>query len=163
MAPITVRNRLRRDRGAALVELAVVLPLLLVVIAGIVDFGFALQRYEVLANAAREGARLSSEPGYDAAAVTARVRGYVKQGLNLDDTTLATLMPLGTSVGISSPTLTMPLAGGGTATLTSTRVDVFYHHQFMLMHRVLGLINKSWGQSITLHASSLMRTQVGGS
>ena len=144
-------------------ELAVILPLLLVVTAGIVDFGFALQRYEVIANAAREGARLATEPGYDAAAVTARVRGYVKQGLNLDDTALDALMPSGTSVGISNPTVTMPLAGGGTAALPSTRVDVFYHHQFMLMRPVLGLINKSWGQSITLHASSLMRAQVGGS
>ena len=42
---------------------------LLVVIAGIVDFGFAFQRYEVITNAAREGARLGSMSGYNAAFV----------------------------------------------------------------------------------------------
>jgi len=151
------------DKGAALLELALVLPLLLVVIAGIVDFGFALQKYEVIANGAREGARLASEPGYDAAAITARVRGYVKQGMNLDDATLAVVMPSGTSVGVTNTTLTMPLAGGGNAAMPSTRVDVFYHHQFMLMGPIMGLINKSWNQSITLKASSIMRAQVGSS
>ena len=124
MAPIEAQNGRRAERGAALVELAVVMPLLLVVTAGIVDFGFALQRYEVIANGAREGARLASEPGYDAAAVQARVRGYVKEGLNLTDATLNAVMPAGTSVIVSNPTLTMPLVGGGSAALPSTRVDV---------------------------------------
>ena len=151
-----------RERGAALVELAMILPLLLVVTAGIVDFGFAFQRYEVIANAAREGARLASEPGYDAAAITARVRGYVKAALNLDDATLGLVMPPGTSVNVANTSLTMPLAGGGTAALPSVRVDAFYHHQFMLMRPILGLINKSWGQSITFQASAIMRSQVGG-
>ena len=34
------------------------LPLLLLVVFGIIDFGFMFQRYEVVTNAAREGARL---------------------------------------------------------------------------------------------------------
>ncbi len=64
MVPITARVRLfRTDRGAALVEFALVLPLLLVIIGGIVDFGFLFQRYEVVTNAAREGARLAVLPG----------------------------------------------------------------------------------------------------
>ena len=46
----------RGERGAALVEFALALPMLLVVLAGIVDFGFVFQRYEVITNAAREGA-----------------------------------------------------------------------------------------------------------
>ncbi len=59
----------RGERGAALVEFALALPLLLVVLAGIVDFGFVFQRYEVITNAAREGARLATLPGYDSTAV----------------------------------------------------------------------------------------------
>ncbi len=61
MAQIVASNVDSRERGAALLELALVLPLLLVVIAGIVDFGFAFQRFEVITNAAREGARLGTE------------------------------------------------------------------------------------------------------
>ena len=67
MAPIRLqRSTGGAERGAALVEFALAVPLLLVVIAGIVDFGFVFQRYEVITNAAREGARLASLPGYDA-------------------------------------------------------------------------------------------------
>ncbi|WP_323097583.1 TadE/TadG family type IV pilus assembly protein [Intrasporangium sp. YIM S08009] len=47
----------RRERGAAAVEFAIVLPVLFLVIAGIVDFGRAFYAQIELSNAAREGAR----------------------------------------------------------------------------------------------------------
>jgi Flp pilus assembly protein TadG len=50
--------RRRRDRGAAAVEMAIVLPLLLMVIAGIADLGRAFYYQLVISNAAREGARM---------------------------------------------------------------------------------------------------------
>jgi Flp pilus assembly protein TadG len=50
-------TRTRQDRGASAVEFALVLPLLLLVIAGIVDFGRAFFTQVILTNAAREGAR----------------------------------------------------------------------------------------------------------
>ena len=40
----TVPRMLRSNRGAELVEMALVMPLLLLLFAGIVDFGFAFQR-----------------------------------------------------------------------------------------------------------------------
>ena len=50
------RERLARgERGAELIEFALVLPLLLLLVLGIVDFGFMFQRLEVVTNAAREG------------------------------------------------------------------------------------------------------------
>ena len=51
--------RVRSQAGAELVEFALVLPILLLVFAGIVDFGLLLQRQQVVTNAAREGARLA--------------------------------------------------------------------------------------------------------
>ena len=60
-----IRRRLARyasDRGAELIEMAIVLPILLFIFAGIIDFGFMFQRYEVLTNAAREGARMGTLP-----------------------------------------------------------------------------------------------------
>lgn len=47
----------RRDVGAAMVEFALVLPLMLLVIGGVVDFGRMLFTEVTLTNAAREGAR----------------------------------------------------------------------------------------------------------
>lgn len=50
-------TRRRADRGASAVEFALVLPLFLLVIAGVVDFGRAFFTQVILTNAAREGAR----------------------------------------------------------------------------------------------------------
>ncbi len=47
----------RRDDGAAAVELALLLPILLIVVFGIVQFGFYYNATIELSGAAREGAR----------------------------------------------------------------------------------------------------------
>ena len=52
--------RTNSERGAALLEVALTLPLLLLVAVGIFEFGRAYQTWQVLTNAAREGARLRS-------------------------------------------------------------------------------------------------------
>ena len=72
--------RWRSEDGAQLVEFALVLPMLLLVVLGIAEFGFIFQRYEVVTNAAREGARIASLPGYSNADVQARVAAYVTAG-----------------------------------------------------------------------------------
>lgn len=53
-----MRSR-RGERGAAAVEMAIVLPLLILLLGGIVDFGRAFMREVILTNAAREGARVA--------------------------------------------------------------------------------------------------------
>ena len=50
----------RRSLGQALVETAIVLPILILLLAAVVDFGRAFDAYIVLTNAAREGARWGS-------------------------------------------------------------------------------------------------------
>jgi Flp pilus assembly protein TadG len=62
-----------RQSGAAAVELALVLPILLVLVFGIVDFGRAYNAQISLTQAAREGARVRAL-GADAAATTTRVQ-----------------------------------------------------------------------------------------
>ncbi len=48
------------DRGAAAVEFALLLPVLLLIVFGIVDFGRAINTQITLTQAAREGARLAA-------------------------------------------------------------------------------------------------------
>ena len=144
----------RGERGAALVEFALALPLLLVILAGIVDFGFAFQRYEVITNAAREGARLASLPGYnDQTIVDNRVRAYVMKGLNLPAGSLGAPMPAG-AVVLTNEDLTI---GGNT--VPTAVVTVTYQHTYLLLGPIMGLINKSWGGTITLTAVSQMRLE----
>jgi Flp pilus assembly protein TadG len=60
------RVRHDREHGAAAVEFALVFPLLIILIFGIIDFGLAMNSQIVLNNAAREGARTASLGGsYD--------------------------------------------------------------------------------------------------
>jgi Flp pilus assembly protein TadG len=50
----------RAETGAELIELAIVIPILMLLLIGIVDFAFLFQRWQVVTNATREGARLAS-------------------------------------------------------------------------------------------------------
>lgn len=51
-----------RERGASAVEFALVLPLFLLLIGGITDFGRAYYTQVVMTNAAREGGRAAMTP-----------------------------------------------------------------------------------------------------
>jgi Flp pilus assembly protein TadG len=52
------RVRRQDSRGQGLVELALILPVLILIFMGIVDFGRVIYAFNSVSNAAREGARL---------------------------------------------------------------------------------------------------------
>ncbi|HEX6809108.1 MAG TPA: TadE/TadG family type IV pilus assembly protein [Gemmatimonadaceae bacterium] len=79
-----VKSTFRSERGAAMVEFAIVLPILLLLVFGIIDFGRALYTLNNLTAAVREGARLAStqispDPttGGSMSAVSTAVKNYV--------------------------------------------------------------------------------------
>ena len=80
MKPQSMRWR-RDDRGTALIEMAFTLPLLLLISIGIIEFGRAFQTWQILTNAAREGARVAVLPGISDSMVTARVQEYIQAGV----------------------------------------------------------------------------------
>jgi Flp pilus assembly protein TadG len=61
------------DRGAAAVEFALLVPIFLVMVFGIMDFGLVLYSKTVVNNAAREGARTASLGGTLDQSVTAAI------------------------------------------------------------------------------------------
>lgn len=84
-----------KSRGQSLVEFAMVLPVLVIMIFGIIDFGMGLRSYIALTNATREGARFAAV-GNDAGAFPADCDGSsnttiigrvctAANGLNLDN------------------------------------------------------------------------------
>jgi Flp pilus assembly protein TadG len=66
------RSRKAPDHGSVVVEFALVVPVLLLIVFGIIDFGRALNAQIALTGAAREGVRLAAL-GYPNAAIQARV------------------------------------------------------------------------------------------
>lgn len=164
MAPIKPLRYRRGERGAALVEFALVLPLLLVVIAGIVDFGFLFQRYEVVTNAAREGARLASLPSYNGQTdlIRAHVRNYVQQGLSLTTAGINGTVPNSAAgVNIVNTTLSY-VVSGVTYQVPAVTVTVTYNHSFILLGPMLGLIGGNWGNTIAIVGTSQMRLETAG-
>jgi Flp pilus assembly protein TadG len=89
----------RRREGQSLVEFAVVLPVFLLILAGIVDFGLGLYSQMTVINAAREGARLGVVQPGDVSAIEARVEAMAA-GLDPSKLTVPTpicLRPSGSS------------------------------------------------------------------
>ncbi|MHB1319481.1 MAG: TadE/TadG family type IV pilus assembly protein [Anaerolineae bacterium] len=80
-----------RERGANLVELALILPLLLLLVAAVADFGRAFNSYIVINNAAREGARFAGRmyqtPSVDKFIRRAVIQEADNSGLDLEGVT----------------------------------------------------------------------------
>jgi hypothetical protein len=53
------------EKGASAVEFAIILPVLIMIVFGIFQFGFAFNKYISLTHAAREGARLAAVGLYE--------------------------------------------------------------------------------------------------
>ena len=55
-----IRTRSRHRNGATIVEFALVLPVLLALLIGIIEFGWMIKNHLTIANATREGARAAA-------------------------------------------------------------------------------------------------------
>ena len=73
-------KHLENERGTALLETALTLPLILLVSVSIFEFGRAYQFEQVITNAAREGARVAVLPGSTSSEVQTRVVAYLNSG-----------------------------------------------------------------------------------
>ena len=87
-------RRTTGERGSATVEFALLLPLLLLLIFGIIDFGRALNAQITLTQAAREGVRLAA---MDSSNVVSRTQAAATGLSNV--TVSATVCPVGASQG----------------------------------------------------------------
>lgn len=60
MVRITIFNRLKKNvRGAALIEFAIITPVLIILLLGIIEFGWLFNGWITITSAAREGARIA--------------------------------------------------------------------------------------------------------
>lgn len=116
------------QRGQALVELAIVTPLLLLLFCGAVDGGRILFTYIALEDAAQEGALFYSfEPTASLAAVEARVRSSSNHPEVVNATvtkSACSATTISVTATYSLPIIT-PIAGqifGGTFAMSATRV-----------------------------------------
>lgn len=143
---MTTKPRWRSERGAELIEMAVALPLLLLVVMGIVDFGFLFQRYLVLTNAAMEGARVAVLPGYTTADAQARATAYATTG--------------GVPLPVNAVATPVSLAGANGGSWPGMRITVTHVYRYQYIGPIAGLFGGSF-DSVTLTAQSTVRRQLG--
>ena len=145
MTQHTLKNRLKSERGAEVVEFALVLPMLLLLGLGIFDFGMLFQRYEVVTNAAREGARAGAV-GLTQAQVTAVVQTYLNAG---GLTATPTIQVTETTIGANP-------------TLNAVRVSVAYPNGSFIVGPLISMLGSSL-QTVTLTSAATMRVEIQGS
>jgi Flp pilus assembly protein TadG len=137
------------ENGSALLETAFILPIMLIISAGIFEFGRAYQTYEVVTNAAREGARVAILPNASTSDVNDRVNAYLNAGsLNSSSATVSVNQ---------SATVTV---GSGTA--TASTVTVSYPFSFVVLDPIARLINSgsnNFGSAFSLSSTAEMRNE----
>lgn len=86
------RSHGRGERGAGLAEFALVLPVLLMILFGIIEFGLAFSRSQAVEAAAREGGRLASLSSTTTADISNRVDATLG-GITFDTAPVVSVIP----------------------------------------------------------------------
>ncbi len=81
----TISTRLSAPRqGASVVEMALILPVFMMVLLGIVEYGRAMMVSQIVSNAAREGARRAILNGSSNAEVETHIRDFLATACRLE-------------------------------------------------------------------------------
>lgn len=146
------RGRLRNRSGQALVEFALVLPILMILTFAIIDFGRAWSASHALADAAREGLRIvvvkdASQGIPEAEAAIAARLAPLGISLAADQITWTTVDGTGTEVALTGePTRGDPV----TVTLT-------HDFQYLIIGRLLDWA--AGAENVDLQSSYTMRAE----
>lgn len=92
-----------RRRGAALVEVALVLPIFIMVTLGIIEFGRAMMVSQLVTNAAREGAREAIIDGSTNTKVRTSITNFLTQSVNVSADQVVITITVTPAVGNPDP------------------------------------------------------------
>ena len=139
-------KRLKLQAGSNIVEFALILPLLLVLVFGIIDFGLALFDKAVITNASREGARAGmvfSVPRLTDDQIRAVVQTYAGNYLVTFGT--PNLQTTITRVDVDG-------LGGNMSSGDTLSVTVEYPYNYLVMNKLIPALG-----SLNLSSTSVMR------
>lgn len=140
------KRLVRNQRGAALIETAITIPIILLISVAIFEFGRAYQTWQVVTNASREGARIAVISGTSDDDITAAVRNYMTSGR------LSEAASAGVSINRN-----VPLTLGSASVIT-----VNYPFQFIVLNPVIRLVNRNSNTGsapLTMQAVATMRNE----
>lgn len=138
---------IKNQRGSALLETAITIPIVLLVSVAIFEFGRAYQTWQVLTNAAREGARVAVIQGSTDQQVQDTVRNYLTSGRITN--------PASASININRN-----VAINGTDTASSITVN--YPFSFIVLNPVARLVvsgTNTGSAPVTMSSIATMRNE----
>ena len=147
-----LNQRGRGERGAALLEMALTLPLLLLVCVGILEFGRAYQTWQVLTNAAREGARIAVLQGMSDDVVRNRVKEYMAAGQ----------LPKANDAAVTIDINRNQTVSIGTGTASASQITVNYPFDFVVLDPIAKLATgqgSATPSTLNMVASATMRNE----
>jgi Flp pilus assembly protein TadG len=128
------------DKGSVAVEMALLLPILLVFLAGIVEFGLAYWEQQILTTAAREGARAGAK----------KVNGSYLSNSNIRTLVRNYCVNAGVDVPTSQVSVTEESLATVSGTFTMKVVTITRPHSYILLPGFLP------ATSVTLTGSAKM-------
>jgi Flp pilus assembly protein TadG len=130
----------RGDEGQALVEFALIVPVLMLLLVGVFEFGRAWSAHQAVTDAAREGARLAviADPNVTEDSVARVVRNALS------------------AASLNGDLATIRLTGVSDATGEPARVAVTYPYQLTMLKALQGVNGEG---SFTLGTAFVMRNE----
>jgi Flp pilus assembly protein TadG len=142
-------RRFTAERGTAVIDAAVTIPILLLVAVGIFECGRAYETWQLLTDAAREGAQIAILPNPVAGAAEARTRACMQDGQ---------LAKYGTAIVLVNRAAFVEVDG---AAVPASQVTIDYPFEFVLLQPIARLVNGSMaGSAVTMRASTRMRNEM---
>lgn len=137
-------------RGQSLIEFALVVPMLLLMVVGIIEFGRAWNMSQVVTDAARQGARK---------AAVLNPQGLSAQDITDSVITVVTATLSSSNIACAGCVQT-PIDGAGNGANTPVTVAVAVPYQFMIFGPVMALAGQSFNNgTITLRSAAIMRNE----
>ncbi len=148
-----MRTRMKNERGAALLETAITLPIILFICVGIFEFGRAYQTWQVITNASREGARAAVILGTTEEQAKNAVIAYAKIGGIAECPAAAGV----TCIAPSQISVTGVTIGGH----SYSQIEIDLPFNFMMLNGIAKMVKSgsSTGAGLTMIARSVMRNE----
>ena len=128
-------KRLKNEKGQAMVEFAIILPILLLLVMGITEFGMMMNSYLSVQNATREGAR-AGIVGWSNEEVSDRI--------------------VNTTPSLRAENMTINITPGDGSRNSGETLRVNIEYDYYL---TVPIINRMFNEVITLNAETSMRIE----
>lgn len=157
-------RKLRSHKGQAIIEFAFVLPFMVIIVLGIIEFGVLFYNQAMVTNASREGARVGMTFQTDSfgdywsettmeATVQQTVNDYL-QGRILAFGPLGAINTNADRSGIVDPADGIAYNDYAPGSIGTVTVTVTYQHAYLTIPDFFG-----WGNTINIGARTIMRLE----